>query len=92
MILVILITTLVTFLIGYFFYDYLHLHPAKFGNTQILHSLLGILLIVFGLYVNRTFGVISAIGLGIYLSHIIEEICLNKAPVLKAFLMFITKI
>jgi hypothetical protein len=52
----------------------------------------GISLIVFGLLINKKFGVISAVGLGIYLSHVIEEIYLNKVPPLKAILMFVTKI
>jgi hypothetical protein len=92
MILVTLITTVITFFIGYFFYEELHSHPAKLGNRQIHHSLVGISLIVFGLLINKKFGVISAVGLGIYLSHVIEEIYLNKVPPLKAILMFVTKI
>lgn len=92
MILVTLFSVLITFLIGFLFYTYLHSHPLKLGSKQIHHSLLGILLIIVGIYINRTFGVISAVGLGIYLGHVFEEIYLNKISPFKALLMFITKI
>lgn len=57
-------------------------------KLHIHHSVLGVLLLVIGLIVGNK--VVTAIGLGIYLGHVVEEIYFNKRNVITAFFIFVT--
>jgi hypothetical protein len=60
--------------------------PSKF---HIHHSVTGLFILVAGLLINNK--VIAAMGIGIYLAHVAEEIYFNKRNVTKAFFILITR-
>jgi hypothetical protein len=60
--------------------------PLKF---HIHHSVLGVLLLAIGIIIGNKD--IAAIGLGIYLGHVVEEIYFNKRNVVRAFFIFVTR-
>lgn len=57
-------------------------------KLHVHHSVLGVLLFVVGLAVGNN--TITAVGLGIYLGHVMEEIYFNKKGVIEAFFIFVT--
>jgi uncharacterized membrane protein len=64
------------------------INPDRFTKVHIHHSVWGVLLFVIGIAVSND--VVAALGLGIYLGHVAEEIYLNKRTVTTAFFIFIT--
>lgn len=65
------------------------INPDRFTKIHIHHSVWGALLFIVGIII-RNDGV-AAIGLGIYLGHVAEEIYFNKRDILKAFFIFVTR-
>lgn len=60
-----------------------------FGH-QIHHSVLGLVLFTVGILFGDN--IILFLGLLIYFIHVLEEMLMNKASLLKALKVFITKI
>jgi len=59
------------------------------SHYRIHHSVIGVLIIVIGYYYRNY--IIIALGTGIYVSHVIEEMYFNHATLLHALTIFITK-
>ncbi len=94
-----LISGISTFAIVYFlvkpFAKRTHLYqkPLIVRGYKIHHSTHGILLLVLGALFTKSLGnPLSAIGLGMYLSHIIEEMYFNKTKATDAILTFLTPV
>jgi hypothetical protein len=81
-----LITLIITFSLNPLLKRLSSKNPAK---LHIHHSVLGVLLIVIGLIARHK--VVVALGLGIYLGHVAEEMYFNKRNVIKALLIFVTR-
>ena len=65
------------------------INPDRFTKVHIHHSVWGVLLFVIGIAIGNK--VIAAIGLGIYLGHVAEEIYFNKRNIVRAFFIFVTR-
>jgi hypothetical protein len=63
-------------------------NPDRFTKVHIHHSVWGMLLFIVGIIIGNK--VVAAIGLGIYLGHVAEEVHFNKRNIFRAFLIFIT--
>lgn len=63
--------------------------PFKVGRRKIHHSVLGLLLFAIGIASRNP--IILSIGLGMYLSHGIEEMYFNKTRIPGAFFVFVTR-
>lgn len=64
------------------------LNPDRFTKIHIHHSVWGVLLFIIGIVIGNK--AVAAIGLGIYLGHVAEEIYFNKRNIIKAFFIFVT--
>jgi hypothetical protein len=64
------------------------INPDRFTKIHIHHSVWGVLLFVVGIIIRNDD--VVAIGLGIYLGHVAEEIYFNKRGIVTAFFIFVT--
>jgi hypothetical protein len=65
------------------------INPDRFLKVHIHHSVWGVLLFVIGITVRNDS--VLALGLGIYLGHVAEEVYFNKRNVIKAFFILVTR-
>jgi Na+/H+ antiporter NhaD/arsenite permease-like protein len=64
-------------------------NPDRFTKVHIHHSVWGVLLFVIGIIIGND--AVAALGLGIYLGHVAEEVYFNKRNVIKAFFILVTR-
>lgn len=65
----------------------------KIGKYHVHHSVNGLILVLAGRVFGHSFhSLISAAGLGMYISHVFEEMIINKNRFLIALTTFITPI
>ncbi len=64
------------------------INPDRFTKVHIHHSTWGMLILIAGIIVRND--IAAAIGLGIYLGHVAEEIYFNKKNMIRAFFIFVT--
>jgi len=64
------------------------INPDRFTKVHIHHSVWGMLLLAIGIVIGNK--VVAAVGLGIYLGHVAEEIYFNKKNIIRAFFIFVT--
>jgi hypothetical protein len=88
-----LASALVTFLFVFLFFKHLIYRRLVIGQYVIHHSCFGVLLVILGLFIvpESSRIIIMAVGTGIYLSHIVEEIYFIKTSIWLAPFVFITK-
>jgi hypothetical protein len=85
-----LVSFIITFISGYITHKKTSQNLVHIGKYIIHHSFVGLFLIVISFFVFAYKELLFAIGLGIYLSHTIEEILFNKVNYLRAFFIIIT--
>jgi hypothetical protein len=83
------ITLALTFLFDLIFRKTVEKRPFILNRHKIHHSVLGILLLAAGISLRNQ--ALLAIGLGMYLSHGVEEMYFNRTRPPKAFFVFITR-
>ena len=89
--LIVFLSGLITFITILAFHERLAYLVLKVGRYKIHHSVFGLILVIAGRIISDSFAnMLTASGLGMYLSHIIEEMYLNKINFLKAIVTFIT--
>lgn len=64
-------------------------NPDRFTKVHIHHSVWGVLLFVIGITARNDS--VAALGLGIYLGHVVEEVYFNKRSVFAAFFIIVTR-
>jgi hypothetical protein len=62
---------------------------AHSTKLHVHHSVLGVLLLIIGLIVGNKD--VTALGLGVYLGHVVEEVYFNKKSLIRAFFIFVTR-
>ncbi len=66
---------------------------VQINKRRIHHSLLGVALIIIDLIIIKSpYRFISALGLGFYIAHGIEELHIGRVKSLRAFFIFITEL
>ncbi|OGG04038.1 hypothetical protein A2W14_06215 [Candidatus Gottesmanbacteria bacterium RBG_16_37_8] len=89
--LMVTISGLVTFSTILAFHKRLSYVVVRVGRYKIHHSVFGLVLIIAGRMITDSFAnIMTASGLGMYLSHILEEMYLNNIKLTKAIFTFIT--
>jgi hypothetical protein len=58
-------------------------------KLHVHHSVLGVLLLAIGIIIGNK--AVAALGLGIYLGHVMEEVYFNKRNIVTAFFIFVTR-
>jgi len=61
----------------------------RYIKVHIHHSVTGMLLLAIGLIISNE--AVMAIGLGLYLGHVTEEMYFNKRGFIKALSIFVTR-
>jgi hypothetical protein len=84
--LITIITLVVTFFLNPVFKRVSKQRPMK---LHIHHSVLGVLILVIGIIASNKIAI--AIGLGIYLGHVMEEMYFNKRSLITALFIFVTR-
>ncbi|OGG15879.1 hypothetical protein A3D78_02485 [Candidatus Gottesmanbacteria bacterium RIFCSPHIGHO2_02_FULL_39_14] len=88
---IVFISGIITFTTILAFHERLAYLALRVGRYKIHHSVFGLILVIAGRLITDTFtNILTASGLGMYLSHVIEEMYLNKLNLLKAIFTFIT--
>gem|GEM_PF-3526852 len=64
------------------------INPERFAKVHVHHSVWGALLLIIGIVIRN--GSVAALGLGVYLGHVAEEIYFNRRNVIKAFFILVT--
>ena len=92
MFLVVSISGITTFLLVLLFHKTIDKNPLVIKGYKVHHSLFSALLVILGLvFTHQYVNFISDVGLGIYASHVIEEVYFNHVGLVKALTVFITK-
>ena len=88
---IVLISTLVTFSTILVFQKKYAYVIVKVGKYHIHHSFHALVIILAGrIFTDNFHNIITAFGLGMYFSHVIEELVFEKNRLFKAFFTFIT--
>lgn len=64
-------------------------NPDRFTKVHIHHSVWGVLLLAIGIIIGSK--VVAALGLGIYLGHVAEEMYFNKRGLITAIFIFVNR-
>ena len=83
-----LITAAAVFLF-FLWYNRFSGKPLIVRGWQIHHSVTALVLFLFGLFLNSE--LVLAVGLGMYVSHVAEEMYFEGEPFGRALLIFITR-
>jgi len=87
--LITVVVLVLTFLLNPVFKKINKKRPVRPLKLHVHHSVLGVLLLIIGIITgNKT---VTALGLGIYLGHVMEEIYFNKRNFIMAFFIFVTR-
>jgi hypothetical protein len=84
-------STIIMFVIGYLISKNTKQHLIRWSKYSFHHSILGLLLILLSVFLKTYKGIVFSVGLGIYISHGIEEMYFNHISIKKAFFVFIAK-
>ncbi|MBI2888677.1 MAG: hypothetical protein HYY10_02010 [Candidatus Liptonbacteria bacterium] len=85
----IIVTTAVATFLFFLWYNGFSGRPLMIFGWQIHHSVTAVFSVLLGLFMGNS--TILSIGLGMYISHVVEEIYFNGESFGKALSIFITR-
>jgi hypothetical protein len=83
----VVLACIATFTIAWYFKDRIMRHPFMVAGYRIHHSVLGAFLFLVGVLIQDA--MVRSVGLGIYVSHVFEEMYFNKFGFVKSLSIFI---